>query len=272
VSVQPYPPQPARTKEWPLEFLKRIAAGACGGEPKPANDEAATVAPAADAEEPDEKPAKEDSLTEAASDAGSAAFWREVEEQIAAEYTLDKNAKFGTQQMANLTELGWASELADLAHLALKLKKSSGIARKRLQQQRLENFTALKAALDSGVRKDAQQELRNTTSKTLEVACDIQADVKELKGVVHSLAHNVALHTATVSVAAAKQGVIDAKAAEKREGQQRRAEAKAMAKEDKAADKMRRKDKEEEETRAVLARCRKGQSKGNGKDKGLDVD
>ena len=44
VSVQPYPPQPARTKEWPLEFLKRI------GKPKPANDEASTVAPAADAE------------------------------------------------------------------------------------------------------------------------------------------------------------------------------------------------------------------------------
>ena len=78
--------------------------------------------------------------------------------------------------------MGWANELADLAQLALKLKKSSGITRKQLQQQRLEKFTALKAALDSGGRKDAQQELRNTTSKTLEVACDIQADVKELNG------------------------------------------------------------------------------------------
>ena len=217
-------------------------------------------------------------LDETASDAESKEFRADFEEQIDELRTLDKNAKFRPRQYELLAEMGWASELADLAQLALKLKKSSGITRKQLQQQRLEKFTALKAALDSGRRKDAQQELRNTTSKTLDVACDIQADVKELKGVVHSLAHNVALHTATVSVAAAKQGVIDAKAAEKREGQQRRAEAKAMAKEDKAADKMRRKDKEEE-TRAVLARCRaegkgkgKGQLKGNGKDKGLDVD
>ena len=81
-----------------------------------------------------------------------------------------------------------------------------------------------------------------------------------------------------MKVAAAKQAVIDAKANEKREGQHRRAEAMAMAREDNAAQKMRRKWKLEE-TRAFLANLElagkaKGKAKGkdNGLDKGFDVD
>ena len=135
------------------------------------------------------------SLDETASDAESKEFWAEFEEQIDELRALDKNAKSRPRQFELLAEMGWASELADLAQLALKLKKSSGITRKQLQQQRLGKFTAFKAALDSGRRKEAQQELRNTTSKTLEVACDIQADVKELKGTLHSLAHTTSHYT-----------------------------------------------------------------------------